>query len=216
MPISRTLEDPEPARTRAHIIRARTWVAAPAGLSTERHPAHVAGPASRLQNDLSHAVGLHLAILRGNDDSAPPANEPAKGTSRCRSGASGRSWRRPASPIGPLVLASRLQGDTSLLRHRPVTSTNTSSVVLGVGWRSHTLLATRSVFPEWIWPKSDESDTLRERVGGGRAGAGDPGVNDLCQFQSRVGGGLELSERSCPPVLTDCARSRRPGLIVGG
>jgi hypothetical protein len=29
-------------------------------LSTERHLAHAAGPASGLQNDLSHGVGLHL------------------------------------------------------------------------------------------------------------------------------------------------------------
>jgi hypothetical protein len=47
-------------------------VAAPVGLSTERHLAHVAGPAFGLQNDLSHCLGLHLATLRGNDDSAPP------------------------------------------------------------------------------------------------------------------------------------------------
>jgi hypothetical protein len=49
---------------------------APVGLGTGRHLAHVAGPASGLQNDLSHGLGLHVAILRGNDDSAPPADEP--------------------------------------------------------------------------------------------------------------------------------------------
>jgi hypothetical protein len=49
--ISRTFEYPESARTRAHIIRARTWVVVPAELSTERHLAHDAGPASGLQND---------------------------------------------------------------------------------------------------------------------------------------------------------------------
>jgi hypothetical protein len=45
------------------------------GLSTERHLAHVAVRRPGW-NDLSHGLGLHLATLRENDDSAPPADEP--------------------------------------------------------------------------------------------------------------------------------------------
>jgi hypothetical protein len=35
------------------------------------HLAHVAGPASGLQNGLSHGLGPQVVILRGNDDSVP-------------------------------------------------------------------------------------------------------------------------------------------------
>jgi hypothetical protein len=40
------------------------------------HLAHVAGPASGLQNGLSHGLGPQVVILRGNDDSVPGAEEP--------------------------------------------------------------------------------------------------------------------------------------------
>jgi hypothetical protein len=39
--------------------------------STDRHLAHVSGPAPGLQNDLSHGRGPQVVILRGNDDSVP-------------------------------------------------------------------------------------------------------------------------------------------------
>jgi hypothetical protein len=113
----------ERARTRAQLIRASTWRGRAVGLSTERHLAHVAGPAFGLQNDLSHGLCLHLATLRGNDDSAPPRTNlipggrrgeftalthratgvtwcphVAEGTPRHGSHASKRSRRGPTSP----------------------------------------------------------------------------------------------------------------------
>jgi hypothetical protein len=58
---------PAPHKTRARISSNQPR----ANASRSAHLAHVAGPAFWLQNDLSHGVGLHLAILRGDDDSAP-------------------------------------------------------------------------------------------------------------------------------------------------
>jgi hypothetical protein len=178
VPISRTIEIPGAhqnastdhprqnvgGRARGAEHRTASGARRRSGVGVAERPEPRGRPASRPScAEMTTAPRRRTSLIPAGSDTANSPLRPI-GRQRClepprcgrhTAGSVGRVRAivaRPASPIGSLVLASRLQGDTRCC-HRPMTSPNTPSVVSGGGWRPHTRLATHSVVSDRTWPK---------------------------------------------------------------